>query len=197
MPTGYTAKLCDKEVPFKEFALTCARNFGALVEMREDGLEVPIPEQFEVSHYHEEAMRKALLQLAALSKMSLAEAELKAEEEYQEAKARWEKSNKAQIATRDRLLSMRAQVTNWQPPSPDHEGLKSFMIEQLDSTLRYDGTIHPFSIKKQSGLEWIRHQEESARRDIEYHKSEQKKEEKRTQERNLWLAQLRASLPAK
>lgn len=30
---------------------------------------------------------------------------------------------------------MRAKVEAWNAPSPDHEGLKKFMLEQIDSSL--------------------------------------------------------------
>jgi hypothetical protein len=36
MPTGYTEKLMEKGQTFQQFALLCARNFGALVMMRDD-----------------------------------------------------------------------------------------------------------------------------------------------------------------
>jgi len=39
MPTGYTAKLCEGEQSFGEFALGCARAFGACVMQREDSMD--------------------------------------------------------------------------------------------------------------------------------------------------------------
>lgn len=37
MPTGYTSPLYEgKEISFEQFALRCARNFGALVMMRDE-----------------------------------------------------------------------------------------------------------------------------------------------------------------
>jgi hypothetical protein len=59
MPTGYTAKLMEEGQSFPEFAMRCARNFGALIMMRDESLDVPIPEQFEPSDYY----RKKLSEL--------------------------------------------------------------------------------------------------------------------------------------
>ena len=50
MPIGYTSKLHDGDQPFNEFIMSCARAFGALVTMRDDPNDAPIPE-FEVSEY--------------------------------------------------------------------------------------------------------------------------------------------------
>lgn len=54
MPTGYTHKIKDG-MTFKEYALRCARNFGALMDMRDDPMDAPIP-IFTPSGYHEEKL---------------------------------------------------------------------------------------------------------------------------------------------
>jgi len=49
MPTGYTCQVQDGMITeFKEFALLCARNFGACITLRDEPLSPDIPE-FEVS----------------------------------------------------------------------------------------------------------------------------------------------------
>lgn len=45
MPTGYTAAI-KYGITFKEFALDCARNFGACISMRDEPRETPIPDEF-------------------------------------------------------------------------------------------------------------------------------------------------------
>lgn len=62
MPTGYTANI-KNGITFEEFALDCARNFGALIIMRDEPKDAPIPEQFEASKHHEEATSKYLEEL--------------------------------------------------------------------------------------------------------------------------------------
>jgi hypothetical protein len=46
MPTGYTAPIADG-MTFEQFALGCARAFGALVTMRDEPSDAPIPERLE------------------------------------------------------------------------------------------------------------------------------------------------------
>jgi hypothetical protein len=51
MPTGYTAMIEEREdVTFREFALTCARAFGACIMQRDNSLAEP-PKPREVDKY--------------------------------------------------------------------------------------------------------------------------------------------------
>jgi hypothetical protein len=73
MPTGYTAAFEDRDVPFAEFIWCCARAMGALIHMREDGLDAEIrPPQ--PDSWHQEALVKAKEELKKYQKMSEKEA---------------------------------------------------------------------------------------------------------------------------
>lgn len=46
MPPAYTSFVADNEnFSFLEFAMLCARNFGALMMMRNEPLDLPVPER--------------------------------------------------------------------------------------------------------------------------------------------------------
>ena len=66
MPTGYTAKLMEQGQTFPEFIMSCARAFGALIMMRDDPANAPIPEKFEPSDYHVRALKKAYVEQTRL-----------------------------------------------------------------------------------------------------------------------------------
>ena len=83
MPSAYTAAVSDG-IDFKTFVLRCARAMGACVSMRDDPLDVPIPERFEPSDYHVRKTLEAEAQLETLRAMSPAEAETAAAAEYAE-----------------------------------------------------------------------------------------------------------------
>jgi hypothetical protein len=62
MPTGYTCIIEDKpDVTFAEYVWRCARAFGALLSMREDSLDAPIPDELksEDTDYYKTAYEKA------------------------------------------------------------------------------------------------------------------------------------------
>jgi hypothetical protein len=194
MPTGYTAKLCNEEVPFTEFVLTCARAFGALIDMKGDPLDKEIPEKFKPSSYHVEAIEEAKADLAKVRTMSAGEANAAAIDEYNKALAEHERSESKRKATKDRLVAMRSRVADWNPPTEDHQGLKDFMIQQLNDTIRWDGAVHAFETKKLSGSDWKANRIAELEHDIEYHTEEHQKEVRLVNERNAWVCELRKSL---
>ena len=60
MPTGYTEDIYNgKDVTFKDFALKCARAFGACVHQREDNIDDPPRLKIADTSYYEEKLKKA------------------------------------------------------------------------------------------------------------------------------------------
>ena len=70
MPTGYTAGVADGSIiDFNEYALQCARNFGACILLRDEPLSSEIPE-FEPSDYHEKALTESKAGLSSFLAMN-------------------------------------------------------------------------------------------------------------------------------
>lgn len=197
MPTGYTAKLMNKGQSFDEFVWTCARAFGALVTMREDSLDTPIPDEFKPRcSYHEEALIKSREKYRELLEMCWDEIKDWAEIEksnlikYDEDYIRnSEQENK-------RLADMRVLVCSWDPPSEDHASLKNFMLDQIKiSTMDLSFTYDRLKVLKSRTLTDLYNEAvEEATRSIEYHKSESLKEIERARSHNQWIKTLRDSL---
>jgi hypothetical protein len=193
MPTGYTADVVDgKLTDFKQFVMTCARAFGACIEMRDDSMDKPIPEEFTPNTYFKkelEEARKRLIDLKHMTFKQLSDATissyLKALEDYNTRKARY-------LEEQARLDAMQREVEAWTPPSKDHKELKNFMLEQLKiSKIPIDYLKAP---KLLSVSAWVREQTESLTRDINYYSNEWKNEQRRARERTNWIQQLRESL---
>lgn len=199
MPTGYTAKLCQQDVAFNDFVMTCARAMGACVMMREEPFDAPIPERFEPSDYHAKKLAEAEVELERVSGLSDAECEVEAAAEYASEKERLEAYVAKAIEAGTRLRAMQKQVRNWTPPTPDHIGLKDFMREQLASTLQFDGDPKYAreslaKLRRKTPNEWRLEKIAKAQKDIDYHHAEHLDEVKRTEARNDWLKALRESL---
>lgn len=141
MPTGYTADLYEgKDVTFEEFALGCARAFGALITMRDDDSQTPIPEQFEPSEFYANELREAQAELAEAEQRTDADWEalvLKSHEENLTRISGWKTRD---AARKERYEGMLSQVEAWEPPTDEHQGLKEFMAEQLRSSIDFDTT---------------------------------------------------------
>lgn len=197
MPTGYTAGVVDGTITdLKTFALQCARGMGALVMMRDEPHDAPIPEAFVAdTSYHDKALAEARARLAELEGMDLP-ARIAATEAYNaEVDVINAKSVADNSATRSRYDNMIDKVTKW---AGAPEGIKEFMLDQLNRGRDFDCWADPteYNPKKLSVSDWYRGELRKATHSIGYHEGERAKEIARTAERNAWLQQLHDSLRA-
>jgi len=194
MPTGYTTDVVDGKVTdFPTFAMTCARAFGALIMMRDDPMSVPIPEEVAPdTSYYDGAIAKATARLSELQSMRAEEASAAAVTAYQDALA----GRARYIANKDteaaRINAMLAQVQSWRPPTPDHQEMKSFMVQQL--TISLPGEYAPAIPALLDGEAWRSAEIKSAAETLAHSKVERAKEIERARGRTQWIKDLRASL---
>jgi arginine/lysine/ornithine decarboxylase len=196
MPTGYTADVVDGKITeFPDFAMTCARAFGALIDMRDEPFDAPIPEEFEPhTSYHDQAITKEMKRLGEIQAMTNAEADAAAKAEHEEAmRSRYEYLARKEVEGA-RLNAMLAKVRAWEPPTPDHHEMKNFMIQQL--TVSMPGQYEPGIPVLLDGATWRKQTGDKLAESIVYHKAERQKEIERTTSRTEWLKSLRASLAA-
>ncbi|NHK29153.1 hypothetical protein FF098_014630 [Parvularcula flava] len=197
MPTGYTADVQSGEITeFRDFALQCARAFGAAIQLR-DSEPGPVPETLPNDggqSYHVNALAEAKAELKQISGISPDEAEAKALAEYESACARYQEHLADVTAHRQRYESMLSNVLAWVPPSPDHEELKAFMASQLRESLKFDCTPYYDEPARLSGPEWLERSLAAARRDVDYHLREAEKERDRAASRQEWVDALYRSL---
>lgn len=195
MPTGYTADLNEgKQVTFQEFTMKCARAFGALVEMRDEPFDATIPDEFRPSNYHLDAIETAKKRLAEVKKWSNARAEREAKKAFDDEVRSSKKYGEKNEKTGRAYISMLKQAGKWVPPTKDHEGLKSFMIEQLAESVEFDCLHTPTMPQRLSGKQYRTQLLKSEHRDVAYHTKEHAKEVQRARERSEWVRTLRHSL---
>jgi hypothetical protein len=190
MPTGYTSKIHDGEaVSFPQFAMTCARAFGALIEMRDEDLTAPIPQEFTPSPYYTEARVRAAERLAEVKAWTPEQARAEAAEQV----AAIEKSNARARDLREKYAAMAAEAEAWLPPTPDHEELKRFMLQQLHESARFD--CHEMEAPAPpDGAAYQAQQITSAREAVARARQHQAEEIERARDRTEWVRALRASL---
>jgi len=195
MPTGYTAALYEgKEVAFNDFVLTCARAMGAAIMQRDDA-PGPIADEYEVETYYRDSLEKAK---ARLEDMETWKADQwKAAEQKDRAEQTKGVNEAIQHASerRARYESMLVQVQGWRPPTAEHEGLKNFMVEQLESSIKFDCSTTYLTIPPMRPWEEYKLAElTSAQRDVERAGTHWQEEQDRTAGRNKWVRDLRSSL---
>lgn len=194
MLTGYTSKVGNGQT-FEEFVWGCARAFGALVMMRDDPTDGPIPKAFTPSPYYDDALAKEREILGQLRQITVAEAEHSAAASYTEVLTRYEQEKQESNDLAAKYAAMIAKVEAWIPPTADHVKLRNFMLQQLRESVTWD-CFEPPSPRRRSGSEWLTARIGDTERRITYYLKEAQKERERTDARNQWLAELRLSLKA-
>lgn len=194
MPTGYTYNVVDgKLTEFPAFAMQCARAFGALITMRDDDADAPIPDEIKPNcSYHDERLASSKLELRKVQAMTNAEAAAAAETSHAEALKHRADYLAQQNLEAERLNAMLAKVRAWHPPTPDHTRMKDFMIEQL--TISMPGTYAPAIPELLDGPTWRQRQIDKLSNDVVRYQTEINKEIERAAGRTEWLKKLRASL---
>lgn len=194
MPTGYTADIAEgKDVSFEQFVWRCSRGVMATITMRDEPLDKLPPECFEPStQYHEQQISAARAELLRLEALTADQAATEATTHHAIEVARAKESNACTEARRRRYQEMISRVRAWTPPTPDHQGLKDFMLRQLDESEHFDCYQLP---EPKPPKDWRAMWIEKLRSDIAYHETQIREEIERTEGRNKWLAELRASVP--
>ena len=205
MPTGYTAGILDGTITtVPQFAKLCMRAFGATIHLRDESLDTEY-EQRVPSDYHSKSIEKAKQSIIDAEKLTDNEIVDTRKKQLEDSKKYHleaiEKAKKSTIEMNKILFDVR----KWQPPTPDHTGIKDFMIEQIEKTIDFDCktdyhdkglieietellTINASEIRKQMI--------EQAKKDLAYHNAENLKEIQKCEQSNKWVSDLLGSLSA-
>lgn len=197
MPTGYTEGVSSGEITdFKVYALRCARAFGACIMLRDEPVTDEIPE-FEPSDYHQKRLQEAQTLLAEFNAMNNAD-----------RLAMFEKENVERIKiARDGIARKHEQLSRYEAmlekakafkaPTPDHAEYAKFLVSQLQESIRFDGGGDYYEKQLEETRtfdDWCINKRRSLLKDIKYHEDGMKKEIERTEKRNQWVRELKASL---
>lgn len=197
MPTGYTVDVVDGKVTeFPDFAMTCARAFGALILMRDDPMDAEIPEKFEPSPHYASTLADAESRLSELRAMTPDAIRGAYEVAHVAAVSYWSESEAKAALARRRCEAMLAEVEAWKPPTTDHVEMKKFMRDQLTETIEFDGNHRSPRPSRQDPATWHQGEIRDTERRIEYYREAMEKDRQRAVERTEWVRKLRESLAA-
>lgn len=198
MPTGYTCFIEDGEITTaKEFIMLCARAFGACISMRDEPLSKPIPEKFEADTHYQKWLDNAKRDLEKYRAMTMEEVHAQVEEEYQKRIKERKKAEERDKRIYDAYLSVLDGVKRWNPPTPEHQGVKDFAIEQIKMCMDDMDGVRKYRsepIRKPTDSEWIMSKIESCINNIRRYEESAAEERERNKSRNKWLKDLRDSL---
>lgn len=198
MPTGYTSDI-ENDITFKEYALNCARAFGACIDMREEPFGTPIPEKFVESDYHKERVKTAIKERDDFDDMSRADRKRLFEREVVDSI----KESRRIILEKKRLLAkykaMLAKVEKFVPPTEEHVEYKKFMITQITNSIDFDCDFKYYekSIATQSKLtfrEWENDREEHLKSSVIWHNKHLADDRARIDGRNKWVRDMKKAV---
>ena len=148
MPTGYTAPVKDGETTdLADYALSCARAFGALVMLRDSDQSLAATKRYiaeetylrpEEDSYHTRSLAQAKARIESLKRMTDDEIMQAAQQAVDERLASNEQYAQEKALTKQRYETMLVKVRAWDPPTEDHERFKEFMESQLTESIDFD-----------------------------------------------------------
>jgi hypothetical protein len=136
MPTGYTCDITNSTT-FKDFAIKCSKAFGANIELRDLDLNAPIPE-YKIDNYYENSYNDAVKDLNKFKSLSDAEIQSTIDKNHKNSIIYNKKCLAEKKALKVNYTRLLKEVKAWKPPSKDHQGLKDFMVQQLEDTIKFD-----------------------------------------------------------
>lgn len=196
MATGYTAPVQSGEVTdLRTFALRCARSMGACIMQRDDPMDQP-PAFQKPSDYNARCLEEIRAELAAVRKWTADDANAAADADYAERHAAWEGRQSDRLAQLARYGAMASQVHTWTPPTPDHEGFRTFMEKQIAESIRVDCGYTESPPIPLDGPSFRQSELERLAASVAYHHRAHAEELARVASRNAWIRALYDSLPA-
>lgn len=188
MATGFTYKIIENDISFKEFATNCSAAFSH----HHEGL----PKEIEINDYHLTATIKAV---AKYNDLKLFTSDQKIDHVYKIIQQTKENSrrNLNEIQTENlKLNNMLVKVKKWKGP----KNLKNFMIQQLTDSLTDESyyVILNQELDFKTDKNYIQYFNQNilapVKQDITYHKKHYRQEVKRAEKTNKYLKQLWAAI---
>lgn len=200
MPTGYTACIKDG-VSFKEFAMGCARAFGACISMRDEPWDAKIPKAFEPSDYHKKGAIAHEHEFKRVERMSDKACQRASQGAYNTRLGQIKTYINQELLLKKKYEKMLEQVRSWKCSESLNE-FKKFMDTQIVESIENDCDITYWEKQLEtleaegpwSGKKWRAKRFKELRWELQYDLKEHEKEVARVAERNKWIRDLRESL---
>lgn len=196
MPTGYTAPIYEGEenFTFTKFAMRCARNFDALIEMRGEPLdaEIDFDKCFQPSDYYKKALERVEKEYQEFldNPPTVEELGKKYDEKVNNDFEKFLEQRKRKEALRERYAAMLEQVKAWKPPTEEHNNLKEFMISQLQESMDYDCVVYsPYTDDREEYINYYMSPDPFLK-EIAYYKERYEKEVELCNNRKQWVIKL-------
>lgn len=202
MYNGYVHTIIDKNQSFEEAIWTFARAFGALILMRDDPMDAPVPERFEPADYYPKKVMESQKEIDGFLALTADEKESIRQKEIADYQAKADEALIEDQKEFDRLNALLTEAYSWNPqPERDYSGIKSMVVETLEKAIKdnnpSDDNYYKEQIRKLQNLtpvEFALERELTLRRAVTSATTNLREEQERVDGRNAWIKGLRESL---
>lgn len=207
MPTGYTYFIENGDISTgAEFLKKCIREFGCCAGQREDPLSAPLVSEVKPSSYYKEQYEKTVKKYDEFKSKTNNEIREMIRDNRDKDLSDTERYLSKQKLLRNKYLAVREDVENWVPPTPDHEGIKRFALNQIDKCIPTESELSRLEEKvyslKSSNPEidegevgqYIINMMKFFEEDMEYYKLRMANEEERASKRSKFIKDFLSSL---
>ena len=197
MPTGYTSKVANGEITeLKDFAMKCARAFGACVTLRDSN--APIPDVIEPSDFSQRKLKDIKDEITCLKGLTVDETCKIKEKEYKQKMEQYKDDTKENMLLDINYRVLLAKVEKWTPPTDEHVGLKTFMLKQITESIEWNAYVSEPPVRDLSTTqEYIEKRVKTLEESKKYHEKRWQREVERAASNTKWLKDLRDSLEEK
>lgn len=193
MANSLTFKIINiEDYSLEEYIWECARSFVTLNDVGKPSF----PEE---SSWHQDALKKAEIDLARISSLTEEELIKEADADYFNNIKYYEETL---IKKKNDLVKYRKileKAKQWIPPSPEHIELKNFMLRQLTEAIDWDCNIPYYegllSQPKISKEDYFNNTVATLKSDIIYHKDKALRDHKKHIEHVKWIQLLYHNTP--
>lgn len=184
MTTGYTAYIQDGAITTgKDFLKLCLRNFDIAINMENELLSKA---NYDKAVENRDNFKKLSFEQV---KQQLIEKQKKDIEFIKESLDKYKAEDKKYIRVRE-------EIENWIPPTPEHEKLKKFALEQIDMSLNTDKIEYyneklnlKSKISDEDVYTYINHTNLMNEMMVESAYKNWQNDLKRTADKNIWMEQ--------
>lgn len=195
MPSAYTEGVQKGTITeFRDFAELCLRSRGVAVTLRDEPLSLRVPDEMVLDEYYYTSITQAEAELA---EAQVLDGEQLLQETYEvnhAAKRRNLEREQERALERRRYEEMLAHARAWQPPTPEHDDLKDFMVSQLEDSLDFDCGSTYSEYDKLTPEEYKAARIKDATWKVEYYTDLRSKMEAKYHEGTEYIRAFRASL---
>ena len=188
----FAQPVLDGKIDFATFVWRCARGLRGAHSMRPT-FDDPLPLTVTPDRYYDDSLLDAQKELGAFESLTPDQIRQHHADAYQSSLALHDSHNRKYAVERKRLETMLGDVECWTPPTAEHEGLKDFMVKQLEEAI--DWTHDSAWSFEESVEKWEVDRLDYLRDRVMRFATALKRQRERAKERSRWLQDLHASVP--